>query len=76
MNYTKNFGFKHKSGIIIANLAIVPMQDYLELSNEEGRMNTPSTASGNWAWRISPRYNTAKLRGKILDLTTRTKRNK
>ena len=60
----------------IANLAIVPMQDYLELSNEEGRMNTPSTASGNWAWRISPRYNTAKLRGKILDLTTRTKRNK
>ena len=36
----------------------------------------PSTASGNWAWRISPRYNTAKLRGKILDLTTRTKRNK
>ena len=28
----------------IANLAVIPMQDYLELSNEEGRMNTPSTA--------------------------------
>jgi 4-alpha-glucanotransferase len=52
------------------------MQDYLELSNAEGRMNTPSTASGNWTWRISPRYNTAKLRSKILDLTVRTKRNK
>lgn len=60
----------------IANLAIIPMQDYLELSNAEGRMNTPSTASGNWTWRISPRYNTAKLRSKILDLTVRTKRNK
>jgi len=60
----------------IANLAMVPMQDYLNLSNEKGRMNIPATAAGNWAWRISPRYNTAKLRGKILDLTTRTDRNK
>ena len=60
----------------IANLAIVPMQDYLELSNEEGRMNTPSTPSGNWSWRINPRYNTAKLREKIFNLTKKTKRNK
>ena len=60
----------------IANLAVVPMQDYLELSNEEGRMNTPSTATGNWAWRISPRYNTARLRDKMLDLAVKTKRNK
>ena len=60
----------------IANLAIVPMQDYLELSNEEGRMNTPSTATGNWAWRISPRYNTKNLRNKMLAIATRTKRNK
>lgn len=60
----------------IANLAMVPMQDYLNLSNEKGRMNIPATAAGNWAWRISPRYNTAKLRDRILDLTTRTDRNK
>ena len=60
----------------IANLAIVPMQDYLELSNEEGRMNTPSTAVGNWAWRISPRYNTAKLREKMLSLAEKTGRAK
>ena len=60
----------------IANLAIVPMQDYLELSNEEGRMNTPATAEGNWAWRISPRYNTAKLRSRMLALTERTGRAK
>ena len=60
----------------IANLAIVPMQDYLLLSNEEGRMNTPSTATGNWSWRIDPKYNTAKLRRSMLGLATRTKRNK
>lgn len=60
----------------IANLAVVPMQDYLELSNEEGRMNTPATATGNWAWRISPRYDTPKLRAKMLDMATKTKRIK
>jgi len=60
----------------IANLAMVPMQDYLVLSNEEGRMNIPATAAGNWAWRISARYNTESLRKKILDITTRTKRSK
>jgi 4-alpha-glucanotransferase len=59
-----------------ANLAIVPMQDYLGLKNEEGRMNTPSTASGNWTWRISPRYNTAKMRDKMLELAKKTKRAK
>jgi 4-alpha-glucanotransferase len=52
------------------------MQDYLELSNEQGRMNTPATAEGNWAWRISPRYNTAKLRGKMLALAKKTGRAK
>jgi len=65
------FGFNS-----IANLAIVPMQDYLELSNEEGRMNTPATASGNWTWRITPRYNTEKMRSKMLGLAKRTKRAK
>lgn len=60
----------------IANLAIVPIQDYLELSNEEGRINTPSTSEGNWTFRLSPRYNTKKLRDKIINLTTKTKRAK
>ena len=41
-----------------ANLSIIPSQDYLRLTNEEGRMNTPSTASGNWTYRLSNRYNT------------------
>lgn len=60
----------------IANLAMVPMQDYLLLSNEEGRMNVPATAAGNWTWRISPRYNTKRLRSNIFTLTQKTKRSK
>ena len=59
-----------------ANLAMVPLQDYLLLSNEEGRMNEPATAAGNWTWRVSPRYNTQKLRTQIRCLTDRTNRNK
>jgi len=59
-----------------ANLAMVPLQDYLNLSNEEGRMNIPATAQGNWAWRVSSRYDTPALRNKILSLAVKTKRNK
>lgn len=59
-----------------ANLAMVPLQDYLNLSNEEGRMNIPATAVGNWSWRASSRYDTEKLRQRILDLTTKTGRSK
>ena len=57
-----------------ANLAVVPMQDYLELSNEQGRMNTPSVAVGNWTWRISNRYKTGALIRKIKALNEKTKR--
>ncbi len=58
-----------------ANLAVVPMQDYLELTNDEGRMNTPSVAEGNWCWRISRRYRTSALTAKIKDMTDRTGRS-
>ena len=34
----------------VAQLAIVPAQDLLELGSE-ARMNTPSVATGNWSWR-------------------------
>ncbi len=59
-----------------ANLAVVPMQDYLLLSNDKGRMNTPSTAAGNWTWRISLRYATEKLKQKIYHMTEKTGRLK
>ncbi len=58
-----------------ANLAMVPMQDYLCLTNEQGRMNEPATASGNWTWRMSGRYDTENRRAEILALLKKTKRN-
>ncbi len=36
----------------VCNLAIVQMQDVLGLGSS-ARMNTPSTATGNWRWRLS-----------------------
>ena len=59
----------------IANLAVIPMQDYLCLKNSEGRMNNPGIAEGNWCWRLSPRYNTKRLTEKILTLTKKHMRN-
>jgi len=41
----------HAAFSSVANLAIVPMQDVLEL-NSEHRMNTPGTITGNWRWRF------------------------
>jgi 4-alpha-glucanotransferase len=36
----------------VADLAIVPLQDLLELGSE-ARMNTPAQAGGNWGWRVT-----------------------
>ena len=35
----------------VAEMAIVPAQDLLELGSE-ARMNTPAVSAGNWAWRV------------------------
>jgi 4-alpha-glucanotransferase len=37
----------------VADTAIIPMQDYLELPSS-ARMNRPSTVGGNWSWRMLP----------------------
>jgi 4-alpha-glucanotransferase len=34
----------------VANIAIVPMQDILELDSW-ARFNTPGVGEGNWSWR-------------------------
>ena len=39
-------------------------------------MNEPATATGNWNWRMSKRYDSKKLRTAMLDLAVRTKRAK
>ncbi len=35
----------------VADLAVIPLQDYLGLGSE-ARINTPSTLGGNWRWRL------------------------
>jgi 4-alpha-glucanotransferase len=37
----------------VANWAIVPLQDVMRL-DDDARMNTPGSASGNWTWRYAP----------------------
>jgi 4-alpha-glucanotransferase len=37
----------------VAKTAIMPVQDLLNL-DATARMNTPGTASSNWAWRLAP----------------------
>jgi len=36
----------------VANLAIIPMQDILEMGSEH-RMNIPGTCEGNWTWSFN-----------------------
>ena len=38
----------------VARLAVLPMQDLLELGSE-ARFNTPGTTRGNWSWQM-PRW--------------------
>ena len=59
-----------------ANLAIIPMQDYLELPNEKARINTPSTPEGNWAWRAEQSYFSDEIKAKILAVAVETHREK
>ncbi len=53
----------------VANIAIVPLQDLLELG-EEGRMNTPGATANNWLWRFREDSLTNKLAEKMKKITT------
>lgn len=53
----------------VAAMAIVPVQDFLGLGSE-ARMNTPSSRTGNWGWRLSPGVLTGQLADKIAALTS------
>ncbi|MBR4605296.1 MAG: 4-alpha-glucanotransferase, partial [Lachnospiraceae bacterium] len=52
----------------VADTAIIPLQDYLELGNE-ARINMPSTLGDNWKWRMSKGDCTEELAQKIYNLT-------
>lgn len=52
----------------VADTAVIPIQDYLELGNE-ARMNMPSTLGANWKWRLVPGQLTEDLASDIYRLT-------
>lgn len=52
----------------IAQTAVIPIQDYLHLT-DEARMNTPSTKSNNWRWRLLETDLTKDLSQKIKKLS-------
>ncbi|MCW0483549.1 4-alpha-glucanotransferase [Gaoshiqia sediminis] len=54
--FSSGWGNIHRSLIeaawaSVANMAILPMQDLMELDGR-GRMNTPGTVANNWEWRL------------------------
>jgi 4-alpha-glucanotransferase len=71
---TGNRAFIRAALSSVANLAIVPMQDYLDL-NDTARMNTPATTGGkNWCWRMKSGALTGELASRIRRLTRITGR--
>lgn len=52
----------------VADYAIVPLQDVLDLG-PEARMNFPGKPAGNWTWRIPPDRLTADVLDRLRDLT-------
>ena len=52
----------------VADLAVIPMQDYLVLG-KEARINQPSTLGNNWTWRMAPGAFTDELAERIGYLT-------
>lgn len=63
-----NWGFIRGVWNSVSDIAIAPMQDFLNLGNE-ARMNFPSTLSGNWQWRAQKNSYDNELASKIYDLT-------
>ena len=53
----------------VADLAIVPLQDALDLGTE-ARMNLPGRLSGNWRWRFRAEHLTPALGERLRELAT------
>lgn len=58
----------------VAQLAIVPAQDLLELGSD-ARMNTPAVADGNWSWRAPEHCWTPVIAERLAALAEVTDRN-
>ncbi len=58
----------------VAALAIVPLQDLLNLG-KEARMNVPGLAEGNWRWRFTENMLSAQAFQRLEDLTRTSDRS-
>lgn len=58
----------------VADTAIIPLQDYLGLHDDIGRMNIPSTLGCNWRYRCQKHDYNAKLAKYIYKITKRSSR--
>lgn len=63
-----NWGFIRGIWSSVANTAIAPMQDFLNLGNE-ARINLPSTLGTNWQWRAKKEDINENLANKIYKFT-------
>ena len=50
----------------VANIAIVPMQDVLELDSW-ARLNKPGIGEGNWSWRYKQEALTSHLEKRLYE---------
>ena len=66
LNTQEGEGWGLMRGVLASasDLAVVLMQDLLELGSE-ARINTPSTLGGNWTWRARPGFATPELAAKL-----------
>lgn len=62
-----HWGFIRGLYATVADTVIVPMQDLLGLDSS-ARMNIPSTAEGNWTWRVNGKRLTMRLAAKMHNL--------
>ena len=58
----------------VAQIAVVPAQDLLELGTES-RMNTPAVSAGNWGWRAPEKCFTPELAARLAALAEVTDRD-
>ncbi|MGG7178197.1 4-alpha-glucanotransferase [Clostridium paraputrificum] len=63
-----SWGFIRGVWSSIADVAIAPMQDFLNLGNDS-RMNLPSTLGANWGWRVEKNSLSNDLANKIYEIT-------
>lgn len=63
-----NWGFIRGIWSSVANTAIAPMQDFLNLGNE-ARINLPATLGTNWQWRAKKEDINENLANKIYKFT-------